>query len=466
MATVSWIGTGRRSTLLGLLAVVALVLWPMTTLAAAPDVEAYRQLWNDSAVQEKIRENTERYRKADATVEIVDAQGKPLADATLCVEQQTHEFLFGCNIFVLGQLETPELNQKYEEGFVRLFNFATVPFYWRAIEPEPGRMRFDKNSEPIWRRPPPDPVVEFGKKHGLKLKGHPMVYVKRMFMPDWTADKSAAEVEALVKQHIDQLAERYGDSIPIWDVVNEELSRQASPKQWLPVPEDFLAKCFQKAAKVYPADSVLLINEGGRFTSQSQYPKYLKEITELRATGARCDGIGLQFHVFSEGALKSVLVGKAHKPQDLLAMYDAFGEFDLPLYITEITVPMPADWNDSEQLQALVTENYYRLWFSVPKMAGITWWNLGDKTAYKNENRLMGGLMNGDMEPKAAYRALDRLINEEWKTRLSGKTDESGRFNFRGFKGKYQLSVETPNGQKTFDIEVNDAGQPRRLVVR
>jgi len=420
MPFVSWIRTRWRLTLLGSLAAVTLVLSSETAVAAPPDAEAYRQLWNDPAVQQKIRENTERYRKADAAVEIVDAQGKPLADAVLRVEQQTHEFLFGCNIFVLGQLETPELNRKYEEGFVRLFNSATVPFYWKAIEPEPGRMRFGKNSKTIWRRPPPDAIVEFGKKHGLTLKGHPMVYVKRIFVPDWTTDKSVAEVEALVERHIEQLAERYGDSIPIWDVVNEELSRRAWPGGWLPVSENFLAKCFQKAAAVYPASSVLLINEAGRYTSLKDYRKYLQEITELKATGARCDGIGLQFHLFSEEALSSVLEGEVHKPQDLLTMYDAFGEFDLPLYITEITMPTPPDWNDREAMQALVTENFYRLWFSVPRMAGITWWNLGDRTAYGGENRLMAGLMNGDMEPKAAYRALDRLISVRAITYQSG----------------------------------------------
>jgi len=44
------------------------------------------------------------------------------------ISQKSHEFLFGCNIFVLGQMK--ERNEAYEEAFLKLFNFATAAFYW------------------------------------------------------------------------------------------------------------------------------------------------------------------------------------------------------------------------------------------------------------------------------------------------------------------------------------------------
>ena len=55
-----------------------------------------------------------------------------------------------------------EKNRKFEELFANLFNFATLPFYWATSEPEPGFYRFSRNENKpdIYRRPPPDVVVQ------------------------------------------------------------------------------------------------------------------------------------------------------------------------------------------------------------------------------------------------------------------------------------------------------------------
>ena len=37
---------------------------------------------------------------------------------------------------------------------------------------------------------------------------------------------------------------------------------------------------------------------------------------------------------------------------------------------------------------------------------------------------------------------LHQLIHEEWQTSLSGTTDATGRFAFRGFRGAYQVAIE------------------------
>ncbi|MCX6908453.1 MAG: hypothetical protein NTY01_10470, partial [Verrucomicrobia bacterium] len=84
-----------------------------------------------------------------------------------------------------------------------------------------------------------------------------------------------------------------------------------------------------------------------------------------------------------------------------------------------------------------VVSDHYRLWFAAPKMAGITWWNLGDGTAVKGENEAKGGLLDAEFKPKAAYRALDQFINKKWTTRAELKTDAQGRAQFRGFHGTY-----------------------------
>ncbi len=61
---------------------------------------------------------------------------------------------------------------------------------------------------------------------------------------------------------------------------------------------------------------------------------------------------------------------------------------------------------------------------------------------------LASGLYTADMRKKAAYYALDQLINHEWKTRLTLKADAAGHIAFRGFKGRYRL-LRTDSNWKT-----------------
>ena len=109
-------------------------------IAAEVEVsEKYRNAWEDPVLVKRIEQGIEKNRKGDAVIKVLDEKGNPLPGATISVKLQKHDFLFGCNAFVLGQLKTPEMNSLYEERFTKIFNFATVPFYWGDNEPEQGK---------------------------------------------------------------------------------------------------------------------------------------------------------------------------------------------------------------------------------------------------------------------------------------------------------------------------------------
>lgn len=426
-----------------LASILTLSLFATTARADAP--ESYRKLWRDPALN--IDANIEKYRKGDAEIEVAGKDGKPLANATVEIVQQKHEFLFGCNLFVLGQLATQELNRKYETAFARLFNYATLPFYWRELEPEAGKPRFEEDSPRIWRRPPPDRLVKWCKARGITPKGHALMYAKNLFMPDWTAREDAEVFRRQSAKHMAGIAERYKHDIPHWDAVNEEIPRRAHLKEWHMVPDDYLTWCFKEAGRLFPKDVKLLINDGQR---QAHYDTTAYEalVHGLLQSGVRINGIGIQFHVDRD----SVLSGKLYPPAHLCEVYRQLGRNGLPLYITEITVPGLGE--NGAELQAAIVADYYRLWFSTPAMAGVTWWNLGDGTAYENENKALGGLLDKDMNPKPAYLALDKLINHEWKTNLKLTTDAGGKASFRGFHGKYSLRLTVDGEAREFPFEL------------
>ena len=99
----------------------------------------------------RIDDGIEKNRKGDAVIKIVGADGKPIDGAKVELSQTSHEFLFGCNCFVVGQMK--DKNQAYEEAFAKIHNFATIGFYWGDLEPEEGKPRFEEGSSYKWRRP-------------------------------------------------------------------------------------------------------------------------------------------------------------------------------------------------------------------------------------------------------------------------------------------------------------------------
>ena len=171
--------------------------------------DAYWKIWNDD-VQAKIDADIEKYRKADASVEVAAPDG-----AEVKVEQVGHAFFFGAHIFNFNQLGKTEWNDRYKELYGTLFNSATVAFYWKTLERHPYAPRFEERYEdtegfwngcpdpkrqPHWRRPAPDPVISFLKTRGCRIHGHPLCWGNNAWQtPSWIWDEFCpkAEKEAL-----------------------------------------------------------------------------------------------------------------------------------------------------------------------------------------------------------------------------------------------------------------------------
>jgi hypothetical protein len=67
-----------------------------------------------------------------------------------------------------------------------------------------------------------------------------------------------------------------------------------------------------------------------------------------------------------------------------------------------------------------------------------------------------GGLLDYDNEPKQSFDALKNLINN-WTTRIiQGMTNEAGIFRFKGFGGKYNITVTKNHVSKNFTVHLNE----------
>ncbi|HPB30964.1 MAG TPA: endo-1,4-beta-xylanase [Candidatus Sumerlaeota bacterium] len=461
---------GFVSLLTGLVLFINQPLFPQSRKESDTPVpsEQYRKLWNDPALQQSIEQNIEKYRKSNAVIILTDPRGNPVPEASITVEQVTHDFLFGSNLFVLGQLPTPEANQKYEAAFLKLFNFASVPFYWRGIEPEQGKLRYEEGTTPdIWRRPPPDRLVAWCLKNNITPKGHPLLWHEHN--PEWLP-RDAEELRRLYIKRFGEISERYGRTVPIWDCVNEPT---ICIKEYPLYSEDnaYVAWAFNTARKMFPPAASLLINETPHICYEyagkdGKDTRYYKTVRRLIGQGVQMDGIGFQLHIMSDYGTTATLEGKMFAPGDIVKVHGLYEEFGLPQYVTEITVPTRgADTALARKTQAEVVRNFYRLWFSLPNMAGITWWNLGDGTAIEHEDLWNGGLLDVNLDPKPSFLVLDQLINHDWKTKVQGAADQNGRFEFRGFNGTYRAIVETGAVKKEFTFPVRPDAETHKLVI-
>ena len=272
----------------------------------------------------------------------------------------------------------------------------------------------------------------------------------KSMMPEWTERNNPEIFLKQSEKHITEIAERYKDDILVWDVVNEERYRRLKPESGHQVPDDYLPWCFRVVGELFPDNVKLLYNDDTQNHGEPEkYEGYIKEIQE---EGLRIDGMGIQFHLFFLDDRNKFLEGSLYPPGQLMNFYDRVEKLDLPIYITEITVPGNTEDNGTA-IQAKIVKDLYRLWFSIPNMAGITWWNFGDGTAHGRENTSMAGLLDENMDTKPAYHVLDELINLEWKTNLKISSGSRGNVSLRGFYGKYKITV-SHNG-KSVEKEIN-----------
>lgn len=423
-----------------------------------------------AATEGRIAEGIERYRKGEATLTVTAEDGTPLIGAKVTARQLTHEFRFGANLFMLDELETPEKNRAYKAQFASLFNMATLPFYWRDLEPAPGRLRLSKDSERIYRRPPIDLCLDFCREHGIEPREHCLNY--ETWIPDWLIDEPTAVIKEKLEERIRLLAARYRDAIPRWEVTNETLYPHRRRKVSAFYHErDFVEWSFKTAAR-YLGGNTLIINDAhvniwaGAFNHRRS--AYYMQIERELMRGTPIDAIGMQFHMFFEREQELASTRLFYNPSHLYEVMDTYAELGRPLGITEITVPAYSTAEEDERIQADILEWLYAIWFSHPAMEEIVYWNLvdgyaafapqGDMTA--GENRYFGGLLRFDLSPKPAYLRLHELIGRRWHTEAALTTDGEGTCRLHGFFGRYELTVEV-GGRRTrrlFDLSKGGSG--------
>jgi endo-1,4-beta-xylanase len=412
-----------------------LFMFPISVVAHAVDLPTEQELINGAAAR------IEKHRKADLTVKVVDADGKPIPNATVHLTQTRHAFLFGSNIYAWGKFNDPQHEKQYRDRFAEVFNFATIGFYWWAYERDQGKPIHEKT----------EAVARWCIERGITPKGHPLAW--NYHEPTWLPN-DPDEVLRLQMARIDDCVKRFRGLIDIWDVVNEPVHYERdhflkrSPKltaAWEKAGRvGFSLECFRHARANNPK-ATLLIND---YRTDSLYEKVIEGLVGDDGKPVY-DKIGIQSHMHGG-------VWSNRKIWEVCQRYSCFGA---PLHFTEATIisgepgwrsddhgkPWPST-KEGEVFQAREVERFYTMLFSHPRVEAITWWDFCDAKSWK---QAPAGFLRTDLTEKPAYTALKRLIKEDWWTDETTQTNDQGVAQIRAFKGDFELTVTAPGVKPT-----------------
>jgi hypothetical protein len=141
----------------------------------------------------------------------------------------------------------------------------------------------------------------------------------------------------------------------------------------------------------------------------------------------------------------------------------------LPLHLTEFIPqssgkPITGGWREgtwTEEAQADYAEQVYRIAFGHPSVELVNWWGFSDRDVWIPG----GGLVTADYAPKPVFRRLEKLISDEWRTAIEAKADAAGQVSFRGYYGRYAVTVrETDGAVHAFTVSLSKkSGQENRF---
>lgn len=270
------------------------------------------------------------------------------------------------------------------------FNFVTTEnsLKWDLVNPMPGQYR--------WAQA--DNLVQHAKVRRQAVHGHTLVWHRQL--PGWIKRSLPADREVHMREFIDRVITRYGDDIPIWDVVNEALEEDGTLRQstWFEgMGADFIDIAFRQARLSAP-QATLLYNEYDVSFAGPKSDGLLTLMTGLKDAGTPVDGVGFQMHLDAD----------FDRYDEVEATFASIAALDLDIYITELDVSIRDGMTEAQQ--ADVYENVLSLCLDQPRCKAYQAWGFTDMYSWRREFNPL--LLDRRYQPKPAYFAIQQRLTE------------------------------------------------------
>jgi endo-1,4-beta-xylanase len=295
----------------------------------------------------------------------------------------------------------------YAETLAREYNMveAEDAMKWRALRP--NRESFDFHSG--------DEIVQFAKAHGMKVRGHNLLWAQ--YNPEWLTNGNftPAEMSELLHEHISTVMKHYAGDVFAWDVVNEALDDNGRMRDsiWYNHPGIGLAgkgtayveQAFRWAREADP-HALLFYNEAGAEGMNRKSDAVYDMVKDFKHRGIPIDGVGLQLHIF----------GPDYNVAAVAANMKRLTKLGVQVQITELDVSLPVDAQGNLvdqgdlQRQAKIYRGIVRACLQNAGCTAIQTWGFTDKyswiRSFTHGARGWALPFDRNYQPKPAYDAL------------------------------------------------------------
>jgi endo-1,4-beta-xylanase len=163
---------------------------------------------------------------------------------------------------------------------------------WGPLEPERGQYNFA----------PADELVRFAREHRQKVRGHTLVWHNQL--PTWLTSGTwtAAELRAILRQHIFTVAGHFRGKIWAWDVVNEAVDDNGNLRDTIflrTLGPGYIADAFRWAHRADPR-AILFYNDYNIEGINRKSDRVYQLVQDLKAQGVPIHGVGVQGHLSTD----------------------------------------------------------------------------------------------------------------------------------------------------------------------
>jgi endo-1,4-beta-xylanase len=265
-----------------------------------------------------------------------------------------------------------------------------------------------------------DEVVRFAQAHGMKIRGHCLVWDHSN--PQWLTDGhfTSDEMSHLLQEHISTVMKHYAGQVFAWDVVNEALDEKGKFKDspWYNRPgigfagrdSAYVEQAFRWAREADP-NALLFYNDNGAEGLNRKSDAQYAMLKDLKRRGVPIDGVGLQMHI----------PDLAFDPSGVSANIIRLTALGLQVHITELDVSLPIQADGSVRKedrlrQAEVYRAVAHACLQNPGCTAIQTWGFTDKYSWigSHSHGVRGAALLFDRlyQPKPAYAAMLQELSQ------------------------------------------------------
>ena len=316
---------------------------------------------------------------------------------TLRSKAQARGFLVGTAV----QSKTLTDDTTYGEILAKEYNVITAEseMKFRAIRPTRSEFNFTDA----------DTIVNFASAHGMRVRGHTLIWYAST--PRWLVQGnfSKDEVSAILRQYIQTTLSRYRGRVYVWDVINEAISDDGSGLRqtfWSKMlGEDYIAQALTWAREADP-DAKLFYNDYGGEALGDKSDAIYEMLKSLKGRGLPISGVGLQSHFSLEAAPKM---------SDVTTNMKRLAELGLEIQVTELDVRMPLPATEQKlQDQAQIYGSYLSTCLSIANCTAFLSWGFTDRHSWIPGYFAGTGAalpFDKSYRPKPAYRAMVQVFD-------------------------------------------------------